>query len=416
MTDKKPRVPVFHVQDLNPAKTDGTEYKFDPKVKRSDLSEDQQEVYDAIINWATRTQIPYLTMGGYAGTGKTTVTAAVAGELAKKFDIAFCAFTGRAAGVLSRKLVENGLGNLPCQTIHSLIYKPDVNEKTGEIEGWALKEPMELGYDMFVVDEASMLAKDLWDDLKSYGRPILLVGDHGQLAPVGDNPNLMKRPDLRLEKIHRQAEGNPILALAEFVRNGGKPRYFQPTDDRVKFVHGFPTVAERMDMDSAAICFKNSTRCSINKVAREAKGFHGPIPDPSEIVMCLKNKAPIYNGMRGRLYWADYTPDRMDRIPVVVDFADENLRMWGRVCQFQFGREKTFSSLADIPNKPKSWGSAGQMFDFGYGMTCHKAQGSQFREVTVLVEKWLGKTEDDRRRWLYTAVTRASEQLNLVLA
>ena len=386
-----------------------------PAVTRDDLSADQATVFDSVISWLSapnRKQV--LTVGGYAGTGKTTVTAALAQEVLEAgLNIAFCAFTGRAASVLGRKLRELQLNpeEYTCTTIHGLIYTPNVDPKTGAVSDWIRVEG--LTCDLIVVDEASMIAKPIWDDLCSYGIPILAVGDHGQLAPIGDNPGLMIRPNLRLEKIHRQAEGNPILALAAHVRNGGSPHRFKPTDGRVRFLDNFIDTAPQMDKNHVGICFTNSTRVLMNHVVREAKGLTDPLIK-EDILICLKNARPICNGMRGTL--VEFSKlDKQNRFQAVVDFPDEQLRMHGHLNYGQFGRAKTFQTLQDVPKgKYWSWGEVGLLFDHGYVLTCHKMQGSQSREVTVMVENWLGKTDDDRRRWLYTAVTRASDQLNLV--
>ncbi len=411
-----------------------------PKIQRSDLSPDQVVVYDAIIRWSSDPNArQFLSVGGYAGTGKTTVTSAVAAELSERFSIAFCAFTGKAANVLQRKLRDNGLSALPCSTIHSLIYRPKIDEKTGEVVGWERLDEDTFPYGMIVVDEASMLDQDIWNDLLAFEVPILLVGDHGQLPPIGANPGLMRNPDLRLEKIHRQAEGNPILALAQHVREGGNPRRFVPVDDRVAFHKMFPPLAAKLSLNSAAICFRNKVRVQLNTVAREAQGYEGPVPDAGEVVICLQNerKKGVFNGMRGVLLSAEYAAlDKYDRFKATIDFIDDERQAYGRLNFHQFNREKTFKNLAEVEaamkmyprspdgsdgffapgewTAPRSRSSTGLLFDFGYVMTCHKAQGSQFQEVTVGVERWLGKTEDDRRRWLYTSVTRASHQLNLV--
>ena len=53
-----------------------------------------------------------------------------------------------------------------------------------------------------------------------------------------------------------------------------------------------------------------------------------------------------------------------------------------------------------------------QRFDFGYAITCHKAQGSEFKKVTIYNEP-IGRGVE-ARRWLYTAITRSSESCILV--
>lgn len=400
-----------------------------PTCTRDTLSDDQKEIYDHVIEWTKGvrvgrvlggergTKAPFLTVGGLAGTGKTHLIAALTAELQEDYRIAFCAFTGKAANVLTRKLADAGLHNTQCNTIHSLIKIP-VSDKEGRVVGWTPVPFEDFAFDLIVVDEASMIASDLWEDLQAYGLPILAVGDHGQLPPVGSSSiNLMANPDYRLERIHRQAEDNPIIALAQWVRAGRDIAKFRTSDSRIRFVR-FPDVADTVGVDHSVICFKNETRNRVNAFVRKKRGYETDIPLPHELVILLKNARPIYNGMRGMVEYAD--PEEVSEFGTFfarIAFADDNLRVMGQVSKYQFGREKTFAAFTEFPKPhPHSWGAAGLLFDYGYAMTCHKHQGSQSKECTVFVDKWLGKTADDRIRWLYTAVSRASERLNLIIS
>jgi exodeoxyribonuclease-5 len=178
------------------------------------LSPDQKSVLDAMISWNIDShRAPYITVGGYAGTGKTTVLAEFRNELTKLSEltkVAFCSYTGKAARVLQNRLIAHGALRLvdSVGTIHSLMYSPVEDERTQEIVGW--EKTKEIKADLIVIDEASMVDETIWFDLQSYGIPIVAVGDHGQLPPVRGNFNLMQDPQIKLEKIHRQNEGNPI--------------------------------------------------------------------------------------------------------------------------------------------------------------------------------------------------------------
>ncbi|KKQ71073.1 MAG: Exodeoxyribonuclease V, partial [Candidatus Shapirobacteria bacterium GW2011_GWE2_38_30] len=139
----------------------------------------------------------------------------------KKIRVAFASFTGKATRVLRGKLAEmetvykeDSIG-----TIHSLIYSPIVDTKKN-IVGWKKKDEIEA--DLIVIDEGSMVDGTIWGDLVSYGLPIVVVGDHGQLPPIRGDFNLMERPMVKLEKIHRQAEKNPIIKVSMLAREEGK--------------------------------------------------------------------------------------------------------------------------------------------------------------------------------------------------
>ncbi len=356
-------------------------------IHRNDLSPDQTMVYDKIIAWRGDPNArQYLKVGGYAGTGKTTLVAALARQLESQGEsIAYAAFTGKAVNVLSKKLRAAGIYG-QCSTLHSLMYQPKLDSK-GSIEGWTKKEMLLCS--MIVVDEASMVGAELWTDLLSYGLPILAVGDHGQLPPVGDAVvNLMSTPDLRLEKIHRQAEGNPILALAQWVREGNSHLRYEPTDSRVAFVPSFAYIADKVISDpnnAVALCYTNRTRVSLNKFARNHLGY--PIyPVAGDTVVCLRNRKPIFNGMRGKLTEVDLDLDSWGNGGGVVTFEDDGLQVGGKLWYPQFNNPKTVDKLEN---------------------------SSQFRDVVIVWENYF-RDADTRNRWMYTAVTRASEQLWIV--
>src|SRR5688572_5564127 len=131
----------------------------------------------------------YVTLGGYAGTGKTTLISLIRKELHtsnKLIKVGFASYTGKAARVLKTKLKEassiypqDSVG-----TIHSLIYSPITNDRQ-EIIGWQKKD--EIDRDLIIIDEASMVDELIWNHLISYKTPIIVVGDHGQLPPIAGN-------------------------------------------------------------------------------------------------------------------------------------------------------------------------------------------------------------------------------------
>ncbi len=433
-----------------------------PTFTRDLLSSDQVSVYDKVLSWfddPNRRQD--LRFGGLAGTGKTTLVSVLAVELLKRdVPVVFGAFTGKAANVLSRKLKASGI-SAECKTLHSLLYQAITHDhkdsssrncangskcpKLGRIERWQLRPELEAG--LVIVDEASMVNKELWDDLLSFDIPVLAVGDHGQLPPIGgkDSVNLMAQPDLVLEKIHRQAVGNPILALAHHVRAGKHLAKFEAADSRVVFRRNFSGVLEGILNDvrvesatappgpfglqpfyasllaRAVICGKNDTRTKINALYRRALGYEGDAPDPGDLVIALKNFKPVFNGMRGIFEGSDfgYEANEYGAFAGHVLFPDDGLRIRGDLCYHQFGRAKTFEHPRDVPHPPNidaaaKWDMTGLLFDYAYALTCHKAQGSQWSEVVVCAYDAFGNS-DERKRWLYTAVTRAADRLIVVV-
>jgi len=194
------------------------------------FSEDQEKAYNTIARWMAEGGIVHdsqkdpllLSMGGFAGTGKTTLVSALAKDFGKAIRFAFCALSGRAASILGRKLIDHGVNVREnksddghyCGTIHGLIYQPVENDD-GEVISWIRRDA--LPYDVIVLDEASMVSESIFKDLARYGVQILAVGDHGQLPPIEGRFSLMENPHIKLERIHRQAADNPIINLSMIV-------------------------------------------------------------------------------------------------------------------------------------------------------------------------------------------------------
>ena len=441
------------------------------KSKPIELSKDQADVYSAIVNWTTGAETiddirgeelhpefsrPFddrprlLKVGGLGGAGKTTLLSKFAAET--DLLVAYCAFTGRAASLLARKfkalgvrgtsktLLPDGMKPTPraletcfvesdpqmdlpfVGTIHRLLYRPVIDPVSEELKGWAKRKELDREYDLIVIDEASMVGADILQDFQAHDVPILAVGDHGQLPPVMSSGGLMEQPDLTLEKIHRQAEGSDIIRLAHHVRSGGLLREFKPRGKDVVFA-GRNEVARVLeeslpgaDLDAAVICWTNRMRVKLNGMARAAVGMKGA-PHKGDLVVALKNYAPICNGFRGVLQ-ADSTPGHKPwLLNLDLDFPDEGFKDKPLVNAAQFGREKTFGSVDELRERGidvYSMSAAGHAYDWGYAMTCHKMQGSGVPHAIVYVDRPEEPDSDDWRRWAYTAFSRASERLTVL--
>jgi exodeoxyribonuclease-5 len=252
-----------------------------------EFSQDQQDVLDEILAWReNHNRSPYLTLGGHAGTGKTTLISYLAGVWPQTAIVALC---GKAAHVLRSRGVD-------AQTLHSLIYFPQKDAQ----KSFRFRKRISLeGVETIIVDEASMIDHVLFADLMSYGLPVLFVGDHGQLEPIGTNANLMASPTLRLEKIHRQAKGNPILRLATAFREDRPVRPWKDKNGRLEVLHRheFP---DRISSDVQILCGFNKTRNRVNAQVRRILGIDHTIVAPGERLICLQNhrRWNIFNGQQ----------------------------------------------------------------------------------------------------------------------
>ena len=382
------------------------------------LSSDQTRALEQIYGWTVKPNSSFVTVGGYAGVGKTTLMAEyrrMLNKQNKKLKVAFASFTGRATRVLSNKLKTGKViytqDNV--STIHSLIYSPVLNDRK-HIVGWKLKD--ELRYDLIVIDEASMIDQDIWKDLLSFKIPIVAVGDHGQLPPIKGNFNLMGQPMVKLEKIHRQAQDNPIIKLSLLARENGYIPVRQFGDGVVKIDRKDIDAQEQIEdqlsnysPNTIILCGYNKTRVKLNQFIRQSLGFELSSPDAGDRVICLKNnhKKNIFNGMLGTIQSIKSKDDDWYEAEIMMDEKDNLFE--GFIYKDQFGDSETQNFT-----KKRGRQLGGDLFDFGYGLTVHKAQGSQAKKAIVFEERFPKMDDLMWKRWLYTAVTRAEEELFVV--
>lgn len=374
------------------------------------LSPDQQAAHDAVLAWhrgprsaGTQTK----TMGGLAGTGKTTTIGAIVASLRVAHPglvVAFCAYTGKASLILERKLTAAGVLNGDyVGTIHRLIYRVCTDKATGKAR---FERVNSLGVDLIVVDEASMVGDAIYKDLLSFGLPILAVGDHGQLPPIEGAFNLMAAPQVRLEHIHRQAAGNPIIQMSMRAREGQGILCGDYGTVRKVPRRPLPELVAKYaaDFDAAdvVLCGTNATRVALNALLRARRGYTGG-PKAGERVICLRNQAEtgLMNGLCGTLTAIHIEEGfRYAEASVALDGGGT----WeGTLRLDQFGAPKTI----------QVFDREVALFDHGYCLTVHKSQGSENKHVILIDEcGWLEL--EQQRRWRYTGMTRASERLLII--
>jgi exodeoxyribonuclease V len=386
------------------------------------LTRQQKEALRSMITYSLKPHSPVLTVGGYAGTGKTTLISIWRRYMHKtkpKLRIGFVAYTGKASRVLALTLQKFGgtFTKDSIGTIHSLIYAPLTN-KAGAITAWKLKQYVPV--DLIVIDEASMVDGELFEDLLSYGIPIIAVGDHGQLPPIGNTINLMASPDLVLTQIHRQAKGHPIIDLSVRVRNGEQigVGVFGPGVRKLDWAElETREVVDEMlasySINLMVLVGYNASRVRLNQSIRHMLGFYEPGPQAGDVVICLKNNwdKNIYNGMLGvinhlrplkegnLLHWYD----------AKIAMTDSDDHYAGRISAYQFNQTNTLNKVNGVDTQ-----AMGDLFDFGYALTVHKAQGGQAPEVLLFEERNKYMSDDDWARWLYTGITRAQERLTII--
>ena len=233
---------------------------------------------------------------GFAGTGKTTLARMFGDEVYGR--VVYGAFTGKAASVLRKK------GCPGAQTIHSMIYtREDDNPETGEPIFGVNHASDACSAALIIIDEVSMVDETLGRDLLSLGRPVLVLGDPGQLPPVkGDGFFTAVEPDYLLTEIHRQALDNPIIRLSIDVREG-KRLEFGSYDGLVNIIDQSQLDPEDVLKADIVLVGKNDTRKKYNKRIRELLGRKTDYPvatDPAGLPEERQDEGPAQRHALGR--------------------------------------------------------------------------------------------------------------------
>ena len=366
----------------------------------------------------------YTVISGYAGTGKSTLVKFIVQALpVDPEDVVFATFTGKAAQVLISK------GNTNAMTLHRLLY-----DSVPRADGTFYRRKRRLlGYKIVIVDEVSMAPKEMMELLFSHhGVYVICLGDPFQLPPIDKNADnhLLDNPHIFLDEVMRQAMDSDIIKLTMDIRDDIATLDFKGKDAQIlkqkDLTTGMLLWADQI------ICGTNKTRVQINNNMRQLLG-RSEDPEDGDKVICLRNYWDYWanngdylvNGTIGFLNdtyssfnvlpsWyggtvipiiqanftsdsdADYGSLQMDKKEILI--GEKTL---DRKTEFKLSRSKKYSHLVPMD------------FTYGYCITCHKAQGSQWNKVLVIEEKFPFDKEE-HARWLYTAATRAIDKLVIV--
>ncbi|MGL6099432.1 MAG: ATP-dependent DNA helicase [Fusobacteriaceae bacterium] len=372
---------------------------------------------------------PTFEISGAAGTGKTSIIYGLMERLKLDItkDVKFMALIGQAALVMRMK-------GLDANTIHGSMYcmyekiatdvdgKPMFDSQNRPITttGWTKKSIQEFGRcHLIVVDEGSMVDPKMARDILSYGIPVIVLGDLNQLPPIFGKSAFLTDPDIVLTKIERQSEGHPIIDISCKARNGVHIEKGEYGDNgEVQVIYQSELTDEMLTGVDIVICAKNVTRNNINNRVRRILGYTGNLPNIGERLVFRKNNwkriidkvVAITNGLQ---------------CCVTSNVDVSNISGKG---VFNASVKPVFNSMgtSQFDYVPIDYGyfmqgcksdkcverfNEGEKAEFGYSITCHMSQGSQYSSVLVY-EEVLSK--DIHRKWLYTAVTRAVDKLILV--
>ena len=360
-------------------------------------SPQQDAALKSVAAWLRASEPQVFRLFGYAGTGKTTLARHISEDV--DGDVCFAAYTGKAAHVMRSKGAK-GAG-----TIHSLIYRSRGEDENGPT--FVLNRDSAAGKaELIVIDECSMVDAEIGSDLLSFGTPILVLGDPAQLPPIsGGGFFTDAEPDAMLTEVHRQAADDPIIRLSMIVREGGR---------LVAGDYGQSSVIANNDLDQdivlnadQVLVGRNVTRRNYNARIRELRDFGGPVPVCGETLVCLRNdrKRGLLNGSIWRV--ESVRNPRKGLLRYVLLPEDEGSSR--KSVTVSVNPAFFDGSAAALPLSARR---RSDEFDFGYVLTVHKAQGSQWDDVVLFDESFAFR--ENRSRWLYTAITRAAHRITIV--
>lgn len=385
---------------------------------------DKQEAGLKIAVARYKAREPWTCISGYAGTGKSTLVKFIIAALnLRPEDVAYVTFTGKAASVLRHKGCPNAM------TAHKLLYYSK-RMPSGKFI-FSPRKTLEGNYSLIVVDEISMLPNDLWELLLSHKKHVIALGDPFQIPPIdkkADN-HVLDTPHIFLDEIMRQAQESEIIRLTMDIRDFKAPQYFKGNEIQVlrpsEVVDGMYGWADQI------ICATNRKRQEINDYMRQAAG-RGPEPELGDKIICCRNcwdildlsgENALVNGTIGTLGefeigMQDYPIFGFPSVPVMraeiltADGIFQEVTM-----DYQMLKEGkpflTSQQAYQIYRRPDLKNLEPVDFNYGYAITGHRAQGSEWDKVLVFEERFPFDREE-HARWLYTAATRASEKLVLV--
>lgn len=350
----------------------------------------QAAAHQSIRDWLRQ---PYgdqvFRLTGPAGSGKTRL----ATDIGREFSAQYVTPTNKSAAVLRNRGADTAT------TIHSYLYGAPKKDRNGKLV-WRLREHGRPYVPFLIVDEGGMVGASEGADLCHCAARLLVTKDDHQLPPISGRA-YFAGSDFHLDEIYRQAAGSQPLQLATILREGGDitPAPFD--------------LSALRDAD-VIICATHRMRAYANYLARRSRGIRGPYPTVGEPLVNLRNDydRELWNGT---LWTITGLRERGELLE--LDLIDDN----GATAEALVPERCVIDDWRDLGEIPAQL----NVMAYGYCLTAHKAQGSEWEHVVVIDETGspgfammaasspLGP-EQFRRRWLYTAVTRAISHVDVM--
>jgi ATP-dependent exoDNAse (exonuclease V) alpha subunit len=459
---------------------------------KSTLNTDQQKIFDLLMKHLDDPETLYFLMHGYAGTGKTYLTIAFVEAFLGTQNygtIAVTATTNKAVKVLNEK-ADFHSNRVSYKTIHSLLGLKETVDDYGNVffKASDINNPLSASLQFIIIDESSMINRELYDIIIERTEQVqmktIFIGDFFQIPPVKETEcrlcfpaeqRKIKLKSAMLTKIVRQAEGNPIIELATYIREHENEMNLQYDYREIVTPQGSLIPIDRQNKEQAlkviehiitsdyfkqnadygkVLAWRNDTVNKMNHVIRKmiyGEAAQSNLLMPGEKLIANK---PIMDKMRGndqilfttnaefevldihikekqvdkdtfkyfstrvaQYFYNSFTMRDEQRIETIHIIHPESQTRFGKLLQQLKERALARKGTTDAKFLWKLYFQTAEHFadvKYNYCLTTHKSQGSTFTN-TIVLERDItaNQTMPERNRILYVAVTRPS--INLII-
>lgn len=412
---------------------------FDCRNHQIDYTNDQKNALNLVSEFK-KSDSHFMLISGAAGSGKTSIIENIC---------KFCNADVLAPTNAAVKRILEVVDDIEASTIHRTIYGAP-NPITGE---W-IKRTIERNRN-YVIDESSMIDIGILSDVIElalrYNNKIIFIGDSYQLPPVNYDPKIFewdksnfeysylfdKKFKCHLNEVKRQQ--GEILKVANHIRISKKPEI-------IKFENSFRVIDDfseeitediKKDADYILICFTNKNRLAYNRDIRKIR-FDGrnDVIMPNERVISVSNNSKV----NGEIYNLKDPEINEKWIGININVGSKSYPKMKKYDLYYITDKKTKEHCVLIPEldypslygqqlleplnadsrffirkgKKVKWNSSINIITYGYGITCHKAQGQEFDKVYIDGDYLMEGEHNFRERWLYTAITRGKKDVRLL--
>jgi DNA polymerase III delta prime subunit len=445
-------------------------------MEKITLNEDQKLVLEKLKDFIESDKQHMHLMEGAAGTGKTTTISKFIEWLLEETNIekiAMASPTHKALKVMTEMCLDKHKASIVFSTLHSMLgLKHEITKDGKEIfvrdKNVMTKFPF---YELVIIDESSMIADQLFNEMEdqNYRKiKVLFVGDSNQINPVNHKMSIPmleeKRKEYnighcRLDKIVRQAEGNPIIAYSQKIINSTFS--FAPGEKEMVGDSGVVMLSEsqnkilqqllqyyfgssKFDEDAnycKVIAWRNTTVDFYNKIVRNFKyGAKAgkivldekliadrPIKNDDYKVSFSTNEDLVVKNIEikeKKLFdndsWVYYDclvqgMDKTDNIHILHEKEEKRYNDTLRKLSKEAVDEKEISSRLKKWRKYYSFMENFAQVKYNYAITCHNSQGSTYENCFVIQSDIdMNRNEEEKRRILYTAFTRPRKMLYIL--